>query len=291
MAYFSLPFEGMPPMRMGAPDSVVVWASMAANLAGWFSATSARGDIARDDLERNGDSGHAHGDLKSEARLVVPAAEEHENSVDGGDCETGGDVGSERAVEGLVEPGGVEHRIPRIDVGDVAVDDVESLGGVHPGVDGDDEDGGDGGANEERDADEQVCKGGEAVPAVDVHGEEDGLGEEREAFEGEGHADDAAGVVHERGPEEAQFEGEDGSGDGTDGEEEADDRRPCAGEAAVAEILLPVADALGQKEEQGHADADGGEDRVEREAKAHKGAGREEGVQRQASFAGLPTTV
>ena len=42
-------------------------------------------------------------------------------------------------------------------------------------------------------------QGRESVPAVDVGREEDGLGEESEAFEGEWHTDDAAGVVMNAG--------------------------------------------------------------------------------------------
>ena len=43
-------------------------------------------------------------------------------------------------------------------------------------------------------------------PAVDVDRDEDRLGEEEEAFEGEGNAEGRAPLTHELGPEQAELE-------------------------------------------------------------------------------------
>ena len=54
-------------------------------------------------------------------------------------------------------------------------------------------------------------EGRNAIPAVEKQPEEDRLGEKREAFERERHADDGARVTHEPGPEQAELEGERGT--------------------------------------------------------------------------------
>ena len=48
----------------------------------------------------------------------------------------------------------------------------------------------------------------DALPTVEVDAEEDGLGEEGEALQREGHADDRPGERHEAGPEESELEGD-----------------------------------------------------------------------------------
>ena len=61
---------------------------------------------------------------------------------------------------------------------------------VHPGVGDDHEDARERAADRHRHAGDQVRPRRDAVPAVEIDAEEDRLGEEREALEREGHADD-----------------------------------------------------------------------------------------------------
>ena len=81
-----------------------------------------------------------------------------------------------------------------------------------------------------------MAHGREAVPAVEVEPEEDGLDEEGKPFGRKGQPDDAAGVAHEAGPEQSQLEGEDRAGDGADGEEDGESFGPAAGEGDVDRV-------------------------------------------------------
>ena len=58
--------------------------------------------------------------------------------------EGGGGVGGEGHVQRLLEPGVVEEGGDRVDVGGLAIDDVEAGRAVHPGVGGEHEDAGEG---------------------------------------------------------------------------------------------------------------------------------------------------
>ena len=115
----------------------------------------------------------------------------------------------------------------------------------------------------------------EAIPAVEIEPEEDGLDEEGEPLRREGEPDDAAGVAHEDRPEESQLEGEDRAGDRTDGEEDGESFGPAADEGHVDRVTGSQPQPLGDEEEDGQTHAEHGEDDVEGEGGAHLGASGE----------------
>lgn len=232
------------------------------------------GEVAGDDLEREGDGEHAEGDADGAAVEGAVGAAEHAEGVD---AEHGGrdaDVGGERHVGGLGGERGRAEGGEGVDADELAVDEFEAHGGVHPGVDGDDEHAAREAGEGDDDAAGEVEAGGEAVAAVEVEAEEDGFDEEREAFEAERHADDGAGVLHEARPEQAEFEAEHGAGDGADGEEDGGAFGPLDGELAVDGRA--AGGDLGDDHEQGHGHAGDGEEDVEAERHRHLGARGEE---------------
>jgi hypothetical protein len=115
----------------------------------------------------------------------------------------------------------------------------------------------------------QVGAPRDALPPVQVDAEEDGLGEEREALEGERHADDRARVLHERGPEQAQLEGEHGAGDRAHREEDRGALAPAMGQLEIDPVAGPLPSPLGHHHQQGHSDAHHREDDVEAERHGH----------------------
>jgi hypothetical protein len=96
--------------------------------------------------------------------------------------------GSRNPAGGLGPGGRVEHRRPRINVGHLAVDQVEPSRLVHPGVGGDHEECPRDPGDHDRDPAQQVGPGRQPVPGVRVDAEEDRLGEERDPLDGKRQA-------------------------------------------------------------------------------------------------------
>jgi hypothetical protein len=66
----------------------------------------------------------------------------------------------------------------------------------------------------------------QALPSVQVDAREDRLQEEEDPLEAERHAEHRAIGAHEPWPQQPHLERQDGSGDGTDGDQHAEDLRP-----------------------------------------------------------------
>lgn len=196
--------------------------------------------------------------------------------MDAGDGEPGGGVGGERHVQRLGERGGVGHRGERPDVHGLSAEHLEPCRRVHPCVRDDDEDPGQHAAQRHHDSGEDVRRSTHAIPRVEVDAEEDGFGEEREPFEGEGHAEDGPGELHEAGPEESELEGEDGAGDRADGEEDGGALGPAFGEVEIDPVAGACITPLGDDHEEGQPDSDHREDDVEGQRHGHLAARREQ---------------
>src|SRR5258705_709571 len=110
--------------------------------------------------------------------------------MNSGNSGGGSEIGGQSHVQGFNEPARVEHGGHGIDIGGEAVDEFESSRGVHPGIGGDHKDAGTDAAEGDQYSGQPMGAGGNAVPTVEIDTEEDGFGEEGEAFERERHADD-----------------------------------------------------------------------------------------------------
>ena len=76
----------------------------------------------------------------------------------------------------------------------------------------------------------------DALAAVQVHAQEDGFGEEREALETEERANDVAECAHEARPQEPQLEGEHRARDRAHREENGGAAAQHFGEIAIVAI-------------------------------------------------------
>jgi hypothetical protein len=109
----------------------------------------------------------------------------------------------------------------------------------------------------------------DARPAVQIDAEKDGLGEERESFEGEERAYQRPGPFHERGPQEPQLERQDRSGDGANREKNGGALRPSLRERQIAVVAGPHPAPFGDRHQRGHGDAQRGEHDVEGQGHGH----------------------
>ncbi len=116
----------------------------------------------------------------------------------------------------------------------------------------------------------------EAIPAIEVQSEEDGLDKKGEPLCRKRKTDDAPGVAHEKRPEQPQLEGEDGAGNGADGEEDGESLGPAPDERFVDRVAGPQPESLGDEEQNRQPHTEDGEDDVKREGSAHLGASGEE---------------
>jgi hypothetical protein len=223
-------------------------------LTGCGLADLASRPVADDDLDRRGERGEAQGHDEPGAVVLVAPALEVGPGVDAGDDEPGDDVAREVHVHHLVPQVGVEHRLPRARVGDLAVDHVEALRIVHPRVDREDEERPREARDDDRYPGQEVHAAREPVPAVDVDRDEDRLDEERDPLQAEGDAEDLAPGGHELRPEQAELEGEDRARDDPDGEEDERDLRPALGQGLVGRVARAEVEALDEEDHRREGD-------------------------------------
>ena len=117
----------------------------------------------------------------------------------------------------------------------------------------------------DRDAAEDVDLRRQAVPAVDVDGDEDRLDEEREALQAEGEAEDVAEGGHELGPQQAELEGQDRAGHDPDGEQDDHRVRPALGECAVERVAGAKPESLEEQHHRREGDAEADQRDVDHE--------------------------
>ena len=236
--------SGHPPTRSGAPARVSNSASSGGELGRLVAGDVAgahvpgqrlqdrRGDAHRE-RDREGPAVEGSAGRRSSASAWIPATAKpvaaYAASVMWSACERA--AGLRIAASGF-EP----RRSAALQLGRPA-------GCVHPRVGDDHEDPREPPRHGDQDPGQEVGPGLHAVPAVEVDAEEDRLGEEGEPLEGERHADDRAGELHEAGPEEAQLEREHGAGDRADREEDGGALGPPPGEVEVDRVARSAASA------------------------------------------------
>jgi hypothetical protein len=228
-----------------------------------------RAHVAAERQEHGGRPPDREGDLQGFPMEQVLPVSQKKVRVDPRDREAGRGEGGEGHVYRLGERRRIGHRREGGDVDQPPVRKREARGTVHPGVGGDDEDPGEDPPEGYENAGGEVEAGGDAVPAVQVDPEEDRLGEEGESLQGEGEPDDPARERHEPGPQQPQFEGEDGSGDRAHREEDRCPFRPAPRQLRVDGMPGPEMRPLGDHHEDGHPHPGHREEDVEGEQHRH----------------------
>ena len=150
-----------------------------------------------------------------------------------------------------------EQRLERAHVRHAAFLEGEPARTVHPGVHGDDHQRTREAGYDDRNPGEEMSTRGEAVPAVDVDGDEDRLDEEGERLEREPEAEDVTERRHETGPEKAELEAEDRPRDDADGEQGEHHFGPALRDGAVDGIAGPEPERLHEDDKggKGHPEA------------------------------------
>ena len=116
----------------------------------------------------------------------------------------------------------------------------------------------------------QKCVHGlQPPPAVDVDRDEDRLGEEEDALEGERHAEGLAPLAHEPRPQQAELEREHRAGDGADGERDRHVLRPPLRELQRVGVVVLDAAVVGDQRHERPRHAERHEDDVERQREGH----------------------
>ena len=127
---------------------------------------------------------------------------------------------------------------------------------VHPGVDGDHHQRAHEASDDDGDAAQEMRPRGEAIPAVDVDGDEDGLDEERKRLKREAQPEHLAEGRHEVRPQKPELEAQDRARDDADGEEGEHHLRPPLGDRPVEGVSGPQPHSLEQEHEGGKRDAE-----------------------------------
>ncbi len=150
----------------------------------------AAGPVADEDLDGGGKRRDRERDQERSALVPPPPAAQPAPGVDARHEEAGDDVAGEIHVDELVPEVRVrEEGAPRVHVDDSPVAKCETGRVVHPRVDRDHHRRADEARDRHGHPGEKVQPRRDAVPAVDVDGDEDRLGEEREALQPEGQAE------------------------------------------------------------------------------------------------------
>ena len=168
--------------------------------------------VADEHLDRRRDRRDGERDEEPEPVVPVPATTQHADGVDRRDHEPADEVGGDEHVARLVGHRVVEHDVDRIDIGHPA-GAVEGEAGrlVHPGVGRHHRDRPPDPADHDRHAGPPVGPGLQALPPVEVDGDEDGLEEEEDPLDGERDPERRTEAVHELRPQQPELEAEDRS--------------------------------------------------------------------------------
>jgi hypothetical protein len=158
-----------------------------------------------------------------------------------------------------------EQRLPRVHVDRAAIAQGEPGGMIHPAVNRDDEQRAGHSGDRDRDPAGEVQPWRQPVPAVGVDPNEDGLNEEREALQREAKAEDVAEIRHPLGPQRAELEGQDRSGDHAHREQRHHDARPPPGQDPVQVIPGAKVTVLGEQDQDREGDPEAHEGNVNRE--------------------------
>ena len=163
----------------------------------------------------------------------------------------------------------VEHRPPRVDVGDLTVADRESGGVVHPRVDRHHTEGADDACDAHRDEHRQVPPWWHPAPAVQIDAEEYRLDEERQSLERERQSEYVTEPAHQPRPEQAHLEAEDGAGHRTDREQHRRDLGPPLRESQCHGIVADDAAPVHHVDDRGKRDAEARQNDVPAQRNRH----------------------
>jgi hypothetical protein len=224
--------------------------------------------VARNDLHRSGQRGDGQRHDERDA-LVPPApAPQPRNGVDRGGQEAGDDVAGEVHVDGLGPDVLVsEQRLEWADIGDPAGLEREAARVVHPGVHRDHHQRAGEAGDHDRDTSQEMRPWRDAIPAVDVDGDEDRLDEERECLEREAESKDLTKRGHEVRPKQPELEAQDRAGDDPDREQGEHHFRPALRDRAVDRVAASEPQPFEHEHEgrEGDAEADDRDVNGERE--------------------------
>jgi hypothetical protein len=202
--------------------------------------------------------------------VSIPPAPQHADGVDRGHEEARHQVRREDHVGRLVGHRPVEERVECVDVGGGAVlCELEAVRLIHPRVRSHHRPSAAKARDRDRDARPEVRPPGQALPAVDVDGDEDRLGEEEDALERERKPEHVAEAAHELGPEQAHLEREHRPRDRADHERDGRDLRPALGEPERVGVVALQPQVVGGQDYRGEADAERGHHDVEAERESH----------------------
>ena len=194
----------------------------------------------------------------------------------GGHSETRGHKGCQRHVQDFMETGRIQHGCDWVNIGNLAIHGLEARGRVHPGIGRHHENTRKDATDGDDDSRKPVQKGREAVPAIEIHANKNGLGEKREPFQGEGHADNRPGFFHKAWPQQAKFKRQHGAGHRAHREENRSAARPAFAEIEINRVAGAEIHAFRKGHQQRHPDAKRREDNVESQRHGHLRTGKEE---------------
>ena len=220
---------------------------------------------------------------------LSPAAQ-HPDRVDRSHDEPGDEIRRQDHVRDLVGHRRVEDHRPRVDRRDVARRRREALRLVHPRVHRDDRERSAEAGDHDRHARPEVRPRRQALPAEDVDGDEDRLGEEEEPLDPEQQAEDLAEAPGERRPEEPELEGEDGPGHGADRERHRHRLRPALRQLQRVRIVAAKTPVVRDQHERWKRYAERSQDDVEPQRERHLAAGGQE-VRREDQHGTAPSGV
>src|SRR5512133_2035174 len=122
----------------------------------------------------------------------ISAIAQKEKGMNSSNSKSGCDKRSESYVDYFMSGCGILHRPDRIDVSDLAIDNLETGRRIHPRVRCHDEDAGRNSAQDHEHAAEPMHQRRQTLPPHQIQAEENRLGEKRETLERKRHPDDRA---------------------------------------------------------------------------------------------------
>ena len=93
----------------------------------------ARAEVAADQLQGSSDAGDRERDPQRVAMKSIPAIAQKEKGMNRSNGKSGRDKRSQSHVQYFMSGSGIQHRRDRIDIGDLAIDNLETGRRIHPG--------------------------------------------------------------------------------------------------------------------------------------------------------------